>query len=228
TKLANGNYSLTAHAFDAAGNQGVSGSVSIAVSNAVANTQAPVISIASPATGSTVSGILSVTFSFSEIAAIRYVDLYVNGIPYSRKSVAPFTHTLNTGLLPDGNHILTAHAFDIAGNHSVSANVSVTVSNAPTADTQKPVISIASPAAGSTVSGILSISFNYTDNVAVKHVDLYVNGIPYSRKSTAPFTHTLNTKLLPDGSHTLTAHAFDAAGNHGVSANLIVKVKNQQ
>jgi hypothetical protein len=171
---------------------------------------------------------MPVSFSYSDNVAVTAVDLYVNGQLHGKSTQAPFAFTLDTTKVPNGSYSLTAHAFDAAGNQGISANVAVTVNNAPAADTQKPVISIESPAAGSTVSGILSVFFNYTDNVAVKHIDLYVNGIPYSRKSIAPFTHALNTRLLPDGNHVLTAHAFDAAGNHGVSANLSIKVKNQQ
>ncbi|MCP5252021.1 MAG: hypothetical protein H6939_09955 [Burkholderiales bacterium] len=226
TKLTNGTHTLAAHAFDAAGNKGVSASVSIAVSNTVIDTQAPVISIASPLTGSTVSGILPVSFNFTGAATIKYVDLFINNIPYSRKSVAPFTHTLNTGILPDGNYVLSAHAIDAAGNHNVSANVSITINNTSPADTQKPTISIASPISGSTVSGSIPVSFSYADNVAVTAVDLYVNGQLHGKNTQAPFAFTLDTAKIPNGSYSLVAHASDAAGNQGISAAASVTVNN--
>ncbi|HQU61774.1 MAG TPA: Ig-like domain-containing protein, partial [Nitrosomonas sp.] len=227
-KIPNGSYSLVAHASDAAGNQGISAAASVTVNNApAADTQKPTISIASPISGSTVSGSIPVSFSYADNVAVTAVDLYVNGQLHGKSTQAPFAFTLDTAKIPNGSYSLVAHASDAAGNQGISAAASVTVNNAPAADTQKPVISIASPAAGSTVSGVLSISFNFADIATIKYVDLFVNGIPYNRKSTAPFTHTLNTGLLPDGDHTLTAYAVDAANNRSVSANLIVKVKNR-
>ena len=166
------------------------------------------------------------SFSFSDNVAVTEVDLYLDGQLYGKSTQAPFTITLNTASLTNGSHTLTANALDAAGNKGVSSNVAITVNNTSTTDTQAPVISIASPAASSTVSGTISVTFNYSDNVGVKYVDLYVDGIPYNRASTAPFTQSLNTLLLTDGSHALTAFAVDAAGNKGASAKVAVIVKN--
>ena len=84
-----------------------------------------------------------------------------------------------------------------------------------TDDTEAPVISITSPATG-TVSGTISVGFNYTDNVDVVSVDLYVNGQLVGKNTQAPFTFTLDTTNVTDGDYALTANAFDAAGNQGV------------
>src|SRR5690606_31280322 len=151
-KMPNGSYSLAAHASDAAGNQGISAAASVTVNNApAADTQKPTISIASPISGSTVSGNIPVSFSYADNVAVTAVDLYINGQLHAKSTQAPFALTLDTTKAPNGSYSLVAHASDAAGNQGISAAASVTVNNAPAADTQKPVISIASPAAGSTV-----------------------------------------------------------------------------
>ncbi|MDR4653350.1 MAG: Ig-like domain-containing protein, partial [Nitrosomonas sp.] len=229
TKLASGSYTLSAIAFDAERNQGVSNSVIVTVSNGSttngSDTQSPVISIASPIAGSTVSGNIPVSFSYADNVAVTAVDLYLNGQPYGKNMQAPFTFALDSTKLTNGTHTLAAHAFDAAGNKGVSASVSIAVSNTVT-DTQAPVISIASPMTGSAVSGNIPVSFSYADNVAVTAVDFYVNGQLHGKSTQAPFTFALDTKKLTNGTHTLTAHAFDAASNKGVSGNATINVDN--
>src|SRR5690606_40803259 len=135
--LPDGNYVLAAHALDAAGDQNISANVSITINNtSPADTQKPTISIASPISGSTVSGSIPVSFSYADNVAVTAVDLYVNGQLHGKNTQAPFAFTLDTAKIPDGSYSLVAVAADAAGNQGISAAASVTVNNAPAADTQ--------------------------------------------------------------------------------------------
>jgi hypothetical protein len=216
---------LTAHAFDAAGNKGVSASVSIAVSNTATDTQAPVISIASPAASSTVSGNVSVSFSYSDNVAVTTIDFYVNGQLHGRSTQAPFILTLDTKKLINGTHTLTAHAFDAAGNKGVSSNVTINVDNASGKDTEAPSVNIISPVTGQVVSGQIQIAVDASDNVGVSYVDFHINGNLAARDRSAPYQFSLNGKFMMKGNHVLTARAYDAAGNQGVSPNVTITVK---
>ena len=42
----------------------------------------------------------------------------------------------------------------------------------------------------------------------------------------APYTLSWDTTILTDGVHTLTTHAFDEAGNEGISSTVSVTIKN--
>jgi len=69
TKVANGNYTLTAYAVDGAGNAASSANVVVNVSNTVAkivDTTAPTVVIANPSNGTAVSGTVSVSLSASD------------------------------------------------------------------------------------------------------------------------------------------------------------------
>src|SRR5262249_21666393 len=128
----------------------------------------------------------------------------------------------------NGTVNLTAVAYDAAGNSATSATVSVNVSNnVVVADTTPPVVSIASPSAGATsVSGTISVVVNATDNVGVTRVDLRVNGNTVGTGNAAPFQFSWDSTTVADGTATLTAAAYDAAGNSSVSSGVSISVAN--
>jgi hypothetical protein len=87
-------------------------------------------------------------------------------------------------------------------------------------------VSITSPVAGATVSGTITIAANASDNVGVAKVDFLVDGVLLSSDTTAPYSASWNTTTATNGSHTLTAKAFDAANNQATSAPIGVTVSN--
>lgn len=94
-------------------------------------------------------------------------------------------------------------------------------------DTSPPTnVAIASPSAGATVSGTIAISAVASDNVAVKAVDMFVNGAFVASDATAPYTYQLDTTSLSEGPHSLFAYAYDAAGNGTYSATVTLTVDN--
>jgi subtilisin family serine protease len=95
-----------------------------------------------------------------------------------------------------------------------------------TSDTLAPSINITSPTAGSKVVGIVPVDVNYSDNVGVTRVELYVNGSKVVTDDAAPFALAWDTAGKADGAYTLVSKAFDAAGNVGNSASVSVTVSN--
>ena len=229
TTLANGAATLRAIAVDAAGNSGQSTLVTVNVANVVVpppDTTSPSVSIASPTSGN-VSGTVTVSANATDNVGVARVDFYVNGALAGSDTAAPYQYAWNTTGLANGAATLYARAFDAAGNSAQSAAVSVTVANvvAPPPDTTKPTVSIASPTGGN-VSGTVSVSANAADNVGVTRVEFYVNGTLALTDASAPYQYAWNTAALPNGTATLYAKAFDAAGNSAQSANVSVTVAN--
>ena len=97
--------------------------------------------------------------------------------------------------------------------------------NAPP-DTTAPTTTINSPSAGSTVSGVVTISILATDDVGITMVECYMNGALSCTNSTAPAAFSWDTSGYTNGSYTLQARAYDAAGNMGSSAFTTVTVQN--
>jgi hypothetical protein len=92
-------------------------------------------------------------------------------------------------------------------------------------DTQPPTIAIAAPTGGK-VSGIVPVDVKYADNVGVARIDLYANGALIASDTASPFAFSWDTDARPDGAYTLTAQAFDAAGNKATSAGVAVTIGN--
>lgn len=92
-------------------------------------------------------------------------------------------------------------------------------------DATPPAVSIISPANGTSVSGTINVLVSANDNIGVAAVSLSVDGTVTSTSTTAPFTNTWNSGTVPNGTHTLTVTAKDAAGNR-TSGSIQVSVNN--
>lgn len=161
-------------------------------------------------------------------AGISKVDYYVDGVLKGSATASPFTFSWDTTTSPNGSRVLIAKAYDLAGNHSNSPTVTVTVNNTvtTTGDTTAPVAAITSPLSSATVSGTTTIAATATDNVAVTKVEFYVDSVLKSTSTVAPYTATWDTTTASNGTHSLLVKAYDAAGNVGSSAVTSVTVNN--
>jgi leucyl aminopeptidase len=95
-----------------------------------------------------------------------------------------------------------------------------------TPDPTPPTVAITAPAAGANVTGTTTVSANAADNVGVSRVDFLVDGVSRGTDSTAPYSYGWDTTTSSNGSHALTAQAYDAAGNVGISSSVTVNVNN--
>lgn len=115
------------------------------------------------------------------------------------------------------------------GNGLVNAGAVVTAALSQTVsapvDSQAPSVAISSPLGG-TVSGIVPVNVNASDNVGVAGVDLYVNGKKFATDTASPFAFSWDSKTIPNGTVSLTAIAYDAAGNSKASSPISVTVSN--
>jgi hypothetical protein len=94
-------------------------------------------------------------------------------------------------------------------------------------DTTPPTVSITAPTLGATVSGTITVSANASDTVGVAGVQFKVDGANLGAEDTSsPYSVSLNTTTLANGSHTLTAVARDTANNTATSAGVSISVSN--
>jgi thermitase len=116
------------------------------------------------------------------------------------------------------------------GNGRVDAAkaVSMALSSTSTApgDSQAPTVAITSPTSGAAVSGIAPINLSASDNVGVTRVELMVNGSVVATDSSAPYGFSWDSTKVGNGTATLMARAYDAAGNVGSSPSVSVAVAN--
>src|SRR5467141_2564814 len=184
-----------------------------------------IVTVTSPASGSTVSGTVTVSASVSIVGALTVagVQFKLDGAnPGAEDTTSPYSVSWNTTTASNASHTLTAVARDAAGNRTTSAPVTVTVFN----DTTAPTVSITSPASGATVSGTITVTASASDNVGVAGVQFQLDGVNGVEVTAAPYSISWNTTTASNASHTLTAVARDAAGNRTTSAPVTVTVFN--
>jgi peptidoglycan/xylan/chitin deacetylase (PgdA/CDA1 family) len=161
--------------------------------------------------GAPVTVSLTATDDASGVAATRYT---LNGSEPTASSAlytGPFTVSTTT--------TVKFRSWDNAGNVEATRSQLVRIDNQP------PTVAITSPANGSTVKGNVKITANAADALSgVVRVDFYVNGGLVGTRVGAPFGVNWQTNKLPPGQYTLTAVAYDAAGNTATSASVTVRV----
>src|SRR5262249_58083341 len=97
----------------------------------------------------------------------------------------------------------------------------------PPPDTQPPVVSIANPASGQTVSGTTPVAANATDNVSVASVQVLLDGRPLGPLLTAaPYGFAWAATSVANGTHQLGATATDPAGKVGTPPTVTVTGSN--
>lgn len=214
-----GSHTLTAVASDAAGNS----TTSTAVTVILADVTPPSVSVTAPMSGASLSGIVTISASASDNVGVASVQFQLDGANLGTPvTAAPYTYSWDTGTTTPGNHTLTAIASDATGNITTSSGVTITV-----LDVSAPSVSVTAPANGAHVAGTVTVSASASDNVGVTSLQFQLDGVNLGAAITAaPYTLSWDTTTATAGSHTLTAIASDAAGNHGTSASVTVTVDN--
>jgi len=167
------------------------------------------------------SGTITLSATASDNVGVSKVEFLVDGVLVGSDTTAPYAISLNSTTLSNGSHTLVAKAYDAAGNVGTSSAVAFSISNA-TADTTPPTVS----ASESGSSGTITLSASASDNVGVSKVEFWVDNVLKGTVLTPPYTLALNSTTLSDGSHTLVAKAYDAAGNVGTSSAVAFSISN--
>ncbi len=217
--LSNGIHSLTAIARDSRGLT-ASAQISVTVAN---STAAPTVSFSSPTNGATVSGSVALAAITTGGSPISGVQFKVDGANIGGEdTTAPYTASFDSTAVANGNRVLSAVVRDSDGR-TASANITVNVSN----PTGAPIVTILSPADGSTVSNTITLvadAIGGKSFIIAAHFRVDGNSLG-GEDSSPPYTRAIDTKQLSDGPHTLTAVARDADGRLGL-ASIIVNVNN--
>ncbi len=80
---------------------------------------------------------------------------------------------------------------------------------------QPPVVSILTPAAGATISGVTTVTASATGTGAITKVAFYVDGVLHATVTTAPYQWSFDTSTASNGSHTIMVKAYDPMADVG-------------
>jgi hypothetical protein len=170
------------------------------------------------------SGTLTLIANYASTGGqtIQRVQFY-EGVPGRNGTVTQaFEGNTTYALTPaNGEHFYYAVVTQANGKRLWSAPVWVT-QGAGQGDTMPPSVS----ASESGTSGTITLSATASDNVGVTRVEFLVDGALKATDTTSPYSATLDSTTLTNGSHTLTAKAYDAAGLSTSSAAVGFSVSN--
>ncbi|MBU7007145.1 Ig-like domain-containing protein, partial [Phosphitispora fastidiosa] len=226
---------------DAAGNTGTSSSISVKVP---AN-----IAVTSPVDGSIVSGAVYTITAGSDEPLSGEVTLAIDESTKDSVYLAQpstditFNYVWDTTQYPDGSsHEIEVSDFTAEGNvyslgsstvtvnnnvpinipieEDITHDVSLSLTLEADSDLTPPVVSIISPSEG-TVTGPTDIIAEATDEVGVTNVEFYIDDILVGEDLVAPYVYGWDTTDLT-GTYVLSAKAYDAADNIGVSNTVSV------
>jgi uncharacterized protein YgiM (DUF1202 family) len=96
----------------------------------------------------------------------------------------------------------------------------------PPVNTSLPIVFLASPTYGQTLSGTVSISAQAGGASPISMVNYYVDGVLVGSATKSPYTVTWNSKSVADGYHIVGVSAVDTSGRVGVASPAIVIVSN--
>ncbi|OGR32152.1 MAG: hypothetical protein A2091_12755 [Desulfuromonadales bacterium GWD2_61_12] len=188
---------------------------------------APTVSLTSPASGVALLSAqpLTMAASAADNVGVSKVEFYAGATLIGSDSTAPYSFAWAVTSANNGSHSLTAKAYDATGNSKVSAAVAVTI-NLPVPDVTAPTVSLTSPASGATYTSAqtVTVAVAAADSVAVTKVELYDGTTLKETDSAAPYSFAWAITSANNGSHSLTAKAYDAAGNSKVSSAIPVTV----
>lgn len=144
----------------------------------------------------------------------------------------PGTSYADSALSPGTTYYYSVTAVDVAGNVSAKSALAA-VTTLPAPDSTAPIVTIADPLDGATVTGTITVLATATDAAGtgeqasgVATVRMQVDGNIVGAVLTArPYYIRLDTRTLTKGVHILTSAAADNAGNAAVSAPVTILVQ---
>jgi hypothetical protein len=225
TMLANG-----AHTIWARSNDGLEDSAWAQTAVIVSNPdRPPAVSISGPSEGAVVQGMVSITGTSSDPDTgdtVTAVQVAFDGGQWSNASgTSVWNLSWDTGQYQDGPHTIRARAHD-GELYSQEAVRNVSVQNH--GPDFPPSCTIGSPTSGSLVSGDVLVQGTASDaENALRSVMVRIDSGGWQTASgTASWSFLWDTRPLPGGAHTLTAHAFDGVQNSS-DVRITVQVGHQ-
>ena len=208
-------YRYAVVALDAADNaSSPSNTIDVTTPQPTGDTTPPDTTIgASPANPTTA---LDASFSFSADDPGATFECSLDG-----NAFAACTSPKIYSVLGAGSHTFQVRAIDPAGNADPTP-----AAYTWTIDTTGPAVSLTAPADGATVNGTVTLSASSSDGSGVASVAFLVDGVTVGTATTSPYSVNWNSASLPDGQHSLTAHAVDTLGNATESSARSINLEN--
>lgn len=165
---------------------------------------------------------LNIGFASTTGKTVSLVEVW-QGVPGRNGTMTLLTNSATYSHTPaDGLHVYYAKLTQNDGKILWSAPIWVNQGAANNGDTTPPTVS----ASETGNSGNITLSAAASDNVGVTKVEFWVDSSLKGTVTTPPYSMTMDSRTLPNGSHSLVAKAFDAAANSATSTAVAFTITN--
>jgi len=210
TKFKDGMHTITAIATDSTGQRSQPSTFQVVIDNT-----APTVTITSPKNNAELKNTIRLDASASDNDAIAGVQFKLDGNNLgSEINLPPYSYVWDTTPIADGNHVITAVAYDQAGNSTATSQMPVTIKNrgTPTLDQNAPSTPTGLSGSKVTTHGVvLSWSASTDGNGSgIGGYAIYRNGQQIASTSQTSF---IDNSLTPGTAYDYAVSAFDNAGN---------------
>lgn len=167
----------------------------------------PSVNITTPTNGAFVKGPVNISADATDNIGVTRVEFYDGAGLIGTDTTATgnsYSVSWNTSGVAAGGHTLTAKAYDLNGS-AVSTPINVVVDNTPPTG-----ITLSGLAAK--VKGAVTVTATVTET-NMDRFEFKVDSGSVTVDNTSPYTYNIDTTLLSNGAHTLTATAIDKSSN---------------
>lgn len=188
----------------------------------------PIVTIINPAPQEVVSGIIPIVVTAYDENDLKEITILINGVARTTIGDKIATYEWDTSLpefTPNRDHHITAYGIDEDDNIGPSAITTVRVTTT-TEDTLPPVVTLKNPVGGQTVTGVVPIFVEISDDSPINRVEFFIDGVlTFTDEGSDDHIFNWDTDALEPGSvHTIFARAYDAGGAAGTSPTITVTV----
>ena len=172
------------------------------------DTTLPSVTLTAPTDGATVSGSTTLSATASDNVGVAKVEFYDNSTLLATDTTSPYSTTWNSSTVTNGSHLITARAYDAAGNVSSDANT-ITVKNG---DMQAPTVPAGLKATAPSYNTVKLTWTASTDDVGVTGYTVMRGGVPIANVNGTTLSYT-DTPVSANTTYSYSVKAFDAAQN---------------
>jgi hypothetical protein len=149
-----------------------------------------------------------------------------NGVKGNISLSVALTSTSGTGGSGGASYSLAPSATTSTASLSF-AQQTFPSSSMAASDAISPNVSLTAPTSGSTLSRTIIVSASASDDIAISRVEFYCDtAVLVGTATMAPYSAAWNSTTTSDGPHSLSAKAYDAAGNWTRSSSSTVIISN--
>jgi len=165
-----------------------------------------IVEILALGSGDTIGGVVTLKPRIEAPGGVVQVEYLLDGNALTTVTTGEFAYEWDTTAVPLGEHTLTVHVTDSAGNEG---QIDLALTVAPPI-----VVAFVTPPEEELeqLSGDVEVEATVTALAGVAQVEFAVDGEVVATAESAPYRFTWDTMAVDTGQHTLTATAYDVAG----------------